>query len=77
MLTGEAQPAERGIGERIFAATLLLKGYLPQAIKVISEAFTTNGFLEVALDVKQAEFVRFAEQVCRNALPLGLLLSGR
>lgn len=40
MLTGEAQPVEKGVGDRVFALTLLLSGKLQLEVEFAGQATT-------------------------------------
>lgn len=78
MLTGESQPAEKGVGAACFAATIVLEGYIYIEVGQTGEetvAAQIGKVLHKAVDYKDVMISRGQEMADETALPL-LLISG-
>ncbi|HRW06641.1 MAG TPA: HAD-IC family P-type ATPase, partial [Caldilineaceae bacterium] len=78
MLTGEAQPAEKGPGDRVLAATIVLTGRITVAVEKAGEATTAaqiGRILTDTSDFKESLVARATEFNDRMALPF-LLFGG-
>jgi len=79
MLTGESQPAEKGMGERVFAATLLLEGKLDIQVEKAGQETVADKIGDILLhttDFKstvQLKGEKLADQSTLPILCLGVL----
>lgn len=78
ILTGEAMPVEKGVGEEVFAMTLVLSGQLQIKVEKAGEESTVakiNQILNSTSDFKSSTQLR-AERFSRNLINPTLIASG-